>query len=458
MSEERLQENVVSTAEDVKSVRDAVEKLNAMFESSDFSVELIRELKKSAYIWREVHDRARGIVVELSEKNMELDTAEKSSVALGVVQWILGHFAEAVENFLVARKTVFVEYMLGLCQKERGAFTDAAKVLAHAHDKKPDDADVGLLLAQVQALTGEIDDAVKTLKGFKSLKTTDADYARAFIAEMSGEYEKAEALYKAVIEKNPSHTESLFRLALNYDLGGYDLEAIEYYRRCLEIKPGYTGAVLNLGLLLEDSGRDEEAARYYQRVLIDEPNNPRAKLYMRDAEAGKEMYYDEEKERKADKHNRVLETPVTDFELSVRSRNCLDLMGIHSLGDLINVTEAELLSYKNFGETSLSEIKSLLVTKGLRLGQGLEEPKAPVEPVEEVKPKSPSTREAFGKSVSDLDLTREQMVKLQRIGVDTLGELQHFSAARLVTYGVFDKREITELTEKLAEKKLALKQ
>jgi len=42
-------------------------------------------------------------------------------------------------------------------------------------------------------------------------------------------------------------------------------------------------------------------------------------------------------------------------------------------GDLVKKTEAELLSYKNFGETSLMEIKEILKNKGLRLGMGHED-------------------------------------------------------------------------------------
>ena len=69
----------------------------------------------------------------------------------------------------------------------------------------------------------------------------------------------------------------------------------------------------------------------------------------------------------------MLEIPVTDFELSVRSRNCLKKMNIRTLGDLTRVSEQQLLSSKNFGETSLLEIKEILGGKGLRLGQALEE-------------------------------------------------------------------------------------
>ena len=84
------------------------------------------------------------------------------------------------------------------------------------------------------------------------------------------------------------------------------------------------------------------------------------------------MYYDDEDHRSGGSRNAVLDIPVTDFELSVRSRNCLKKMNIKTLGDLLKTTEQELLSYKNFGETSLNEIKQLLAHKGLRLGQAVD--------------------------------------------------------------------------------------
>jgi DNA-directed RNA polymerase subunit alpha len=64
---------------------------------------------------------------------------------------------------------------------------------------------------------------------------------------------------------------------------------------------------------------------------------------------------------------------VTDFELSVRVRNCLEKMNIRTLGDLTRVSEAQLLASKNFGETSLKELRAIMESKGLRIGQALEE-------------------------------------------------------------------------------------
>ena len=85
------------------------------------------------------------------------------------------------------------------------------------------------------------------------------------------------------------------------------------------------------------------------------------------------MYYSPEEEQISQQFRQVMEIPVTDFELSVRSRNCLKRMNIRTLGDLTRVTEPQLLASKNFGETSLDEIKEIMNAKGLRLGQSLEQ-------------------------------------------------------------------------------------
>src|SRR5204863_8343385 len=102
------------------------------------------------------------------------------------------------------------------------------------------------------------------------------------------------------------------------------------------------------------------------------PNHERARLFMKDVESARSQFYDDGDDRRGDRRDAVLNIPITDFELSVRSRNCLKKMNIKSLGDLLRTTEQELLSYKNFGETSLNEIKALLASKGLRLGQNVE--------------------------------------------------------------------------------------
>ncbi len=64
----------------------------------------------------------------------------------------------------------------------------------------------------------------------------------------------------------------------------------------------------------------------------------------------------------------LLNQSVDIIELSVRASNCLKVAKIKSIGDLVRKTEADLLSYKNFGKKSLEEIEEHLKELGLSLG------------------------------------------------------------------------------------------
>lgn len=63
----------------------------------------------------------------------------------------------------------------------------------------------------------------------------------------------------------------------------------------------------------------------------------------------------------------MLERSVADLNLSVRSRKCLSRLGIHQLADLVSRTPDELLSVRNFGVTSLNEIRQKLAEVDMRL-------------------------------------------------------------------------------------------
>jgi DNA-directed RNA polymerase subunit alpha len=63
----------------------------------------------------------------------------------------------------------------------------------------------------------------------------------------------------------------------------------------------------------------------------------------------------------------VLNKPISNLDLSVRARKALQLLGIGTIGDLAMRTEAELMGVKNFGSTSLDEIKERLELHNLSL-------------------------------------------------------------------------------------------
>ena len=64
----------------------------------------------------------------------------------------------------------------------------------------------------------------------------------------------------------------------------------------------------------------------------------------------------------------VLSMPVKALELSQRAQNCMDSKGIKTLGELLHLTETELLEIRNFGRITLQEIQEKLAAQGLNVG------------------------------------------------------------------------------------------
>jgi DNA-directed RNA polymerase subunit alpha len=65
---------------------------------------------------------------------------------------------------------------------------------------------------------------------------------------------------------------------------------------------------------------------------------------------------------------RRLNMPIQELELSVRASNCLESVDIETVGQLVSMSEAELLKIRSFGKTSLREIRRKLADIGLALG------------------------------------------------------------------------------------------
>ena len=74
-------------------------------------------------------------------------------------------------------------------------------------------------------------------------------------------------------------------------------------------------------------------------------------------------------ERKSEEKNRNLEKPIEDLDLSVRSYNCLKRAGIHTLGELIEKSEEDMMKVRNLGKKSLKEVKQKLEEMSLGLAK-----------------------------------------------------------------------------------------
>ena len=89
--------------------------------------------------------------------------------------------------------------------------------------------------------------------------------------------------------------------------------------------------------------------------------------FIEEPEGTEEKEVDEE----AKKIVQLLQTPVEEIELTVRSANCLKAAGITHLRDLVSRTEAEMLQYRNFGRKSLNELQKILEENNLSWGMDL---------------------------------------------------------------------------------------
>jgi DNA-directed RNA polymerase subunit alpha len=63
----------------------------------------------------------------------------------------------------------------------------------------------------------------------------------------------------------------------------------------------------------------------------------------------------------------MLDRPIADLNLSVRARKCMARLQINSIGELIRKTGDDMLECKNFGVTSLNEVREKLTEMGLKM-------------------------------------------------------------------------------------------
>jgi DNA-directed RNA polymerase subunit alpha len=125
-------------------------------------------------------------------------------------------------------------------------------------------------------------------------------------------------------------------------------------------------------------------------------------------------------------------------------------MNIHTVGDLLRTSESELLSYKNFGETSLQEIKQILEIKEMRLGMAMDDNDASKTIDPEIA--SQAGPEILNKTMDDLGLSVRARRALDRLGVKTVLELISKTEAELLgckNFGVTSLNEIKEQLEGL---------
>ena len=279
-------------------------------------------------------------------------------------------------------------------------------------------------------------------------------------AAEAGDRIKAIEALEAAYAADPDNAEVCFRLAYNLDLVGEEDEALHLYEEAVRSQPAPLNGLINLAIMYEDRGQYASAERCLRQVLVTDPNHPRARLYIKDVMASKAMVIDDEADAVTDKQNAMLDTPVTDFDLSVRTRNALRKMNIRALADLVRMTEAELRNFKNFGEASIEEIKSMLAQRGLRLGQVADEEQTAAKKAvyEQLKASTGGDDSSLNRSVNELNLSVRARKALTLLNVHTLGDLAMRTEAELMGVKNFGMTSLLEIKSKLNEMGLNMRQ
>ncbi len=389
----------------------------------------------------------------------QTDRSPAASVRLGVCQYLLGNYTNSIYTLSNSDSGALAYFYQGKAYFSLGSYAQAIESYEKAQLAGYDKDVCQLAVAEVKRHQNDLTGSMAILDNLFGPIEQTAEYLYqrgATIAKSLDNPDEVWKLYARAVEIDDRHAGALFGLALENDRRGNDERAIELYQRASAVFPSHVGALLNLGLIYEDHDQYERAARCYDRILESHPTHQRALLFREDSVASMDENYDHDKERVRQQMAGVMSIPIAQFELSVRSRNCLQKMGILTLGDLCKVSETELLNSKNFGETSLVEIREMMANKGLSIGQLANHKEVEEEPVD-LSHLSPDEQALLDRPMSDLNLSVRARKCMTRLGLTTIGELLRKSPDDLLECKNFGVTSLTEIREKLDQIGLRLR-
>jgi len=437
--------------------------LPTIFEQPTFSAEQIDALKRTAFATKESANRFREL---LSQTESTAESAGGgAALKAGISRLMLGQPLKAIAWLEKSPDNAEKQYNLAAAYRDVGRHGDAAKAFESAGSSGADRVECRCMAAECRLLAGELSDCRSMLEAMSGEGAESAHwhYVMGRVRFEEGDRAGAiESLEKA-LDLDEAHALAHFHLGTMLHLYGDDEGAKDHFSKAADGDWCYANALMNLAIVYEDEGRYDRAATCVRRVLVVDPAHERARLFLRDLESAHDMYIDEQEVMDSQKRNAVLDIPVTDFELSVRSRNCLKKMNINTLGDLLRTTEPELLAYKNFGETSLKEIKAMLAHKGLILGQLAHEKRgggivsASVVKAPSIMPAPGVSADIYNRSVATLELSVRSRKCLQVQGINTVGELTQRTEAELMASRNFGQTSLNEIKGCLSELGVSLR-
>ena len=411
---------------------------------------------RAALIGQQASEVRQGLT-ELTQRIDAGGCSVATYARAGITAYLLSRHDEANELLNQVTGDGIAAYFHAQVLTSLDRHVDAAAKFEEAGKNGFDQIDATLRQAGAVRAAGNVDEAEQMLRSVAASAASRAEYSfqMGCIWADRGDALTAVEYFERAVDMDPHHARALFWLAAENSLRGNDEEAIRYYERSLSKPPYFVGALLNLGLLYEDRESYQAAAFCFKRIVEYDPTHEQAILYLKDIEATQDMYYDEDQARQEARMKQLLGRPVTDFELSVRSRNCLTAMNIQTLGDLTEISEQELLAGKNFGETSLLEIRELLAAHGLRIGLNLHKVHARDSFVDQNL--SPEEQAALNRPIGDLNLSVRSRKCMNRLAIQTIGQLISRTPDELLASRNFGVTSLNEIRLKLTEMGMKLR-
>ena len=137
---------------------------------------------------------------------------------------------------------------------------------------------------------------------------------------------------------------------------------------------------------------------------------------------------------------------IKGLDLTVRSHRRLRLLGINTIGELIKLTESDLLKLKDFGAASLKDINSNLKKIGLRLGM-LHFPSTRLTDAQKL---------FLNRSVESCNFSVRSLKCFRDSGIKTISGLIRKSESELMKEKKFGKKSLNEVISLLNEHNLCL--
>lgn len=340
------------------------------------------------------HEEGRSDrAVELFQKVQEAEPGSlrvRMSLANALIK--TGQVTEALE-MLEKLESKFggqpdYHYQRGFCYDILGRYEDAEREYTKALSAHPEHQESIFRMAYNSYLRGDDDGALELYERLRKMRPPHIGSLLnlGVMYEDRGEYRKAVTCYQSILEAYPNHERArLFlkdadaALYMYYDEEikrrehGWkrvlatpiaDLQLSVRSRNCLTQMH-----IVTLGDLVKKTEDELRSVRNLgERSLKEIKDLLQAKgLNLSQPGADASVLARLFQQGGAQGREDILAKSVSEFEWSARSKKCLERLKLANVSDLVSKSERELLACKNFGQTSLAEVKQKLASLGLSL-------------------------------------------------------------------------------------------